>query len=396
MRWLSFLSFLSMVILVDGLLHWFLWARLVRDPGWPDGAKLVGTILTIFFAVATPLGMILTRFLPSSAVKPLATAIYVWMGVAFILFSVVLFVAIAKVVFTGAVAMLAKLGGEGPLEDPARRELLAKGVAAATGAVGLVASGAALRSGLAEVEVKEVGVKLARLPPALSGLSVVQLSDVHVGPLLQTKFIETLVEQANRQKPDLVVITGDLVDGSLAELKEHVQALGRLKSRFGTYFVTGNHEYYSGVDDWLPELRRLGIRVLRNERVVLGDSAASIDLAGVDDSSAGRFGMGHGADVARATAGRDPERELLLLAHQPKAIVDAAAAGVGLQLSGHTHGGQIWPFNHVVSLVQPYVAGLYRHDPATQIYVSRGTGFWGPPMRLAAPAEITKLVLAPG
>ena len=105
--------------------------------------------------------------------------------------------------------------------------------------------------------------------------------------------------------------------------------------------------------------------------------------------------FGHGADVGRATAGRDPERELLLLAHQPKAIVDAAAAGVGLQLSGHTHGGQIWPFNHVVGLVQPYVAGLYQHDPATQIYVSRGTGFWGPPMRLAAPAEITKLVLAP-
>ena len=384
-----------MVLLVDGLLHWFLWARLVRDPGWSDSAKLVGTVLTIFFAIATPLGMILTRFLPSNAVKPLATAIYVWMGVAFILFSVVLFAAIAKLVFTSAVAMLAKLGGEGPLEDPARRELLAKGVAAATGAVGLVASGAALRSGLAEVELKEVGVKLPRLPPALSGLSVVQFSDVHVGPLLQTKFIESLVEQANRQKPDLVVITGDLVDGSLAELREHVQALGRLKSRFGTYFVTGNHEYYSGVDDWLPELRRLGIRVLRNERVVLGDAAASIDLAGVDDSSAGRFGMGHGADVGRATAGRDPERELLLLAHQPKAIVDAAAAGVGLQLSGHTHGGQIWPFNHVVGLVQPYVAGLYQHDPATQIYVSRGTGFWGPPMRLAAPAEITKLVLAP-
>lgn len=396
MRWISFLTFFSMVVLVDGLLHWFLWARLVRDPGWPDSAKVVGTVLTIFFAVATPLGMILTRFLPSNAVKPLATAIYVWMGVAFILFSVVLFAAIAKLVFTSAVAMLAKLGGEGPLEDPARRELLAKGVAAATGAVGLVASGAALRSGLAEVEVKEVGVKLARLPPALSGLSVVQFSDVHVGPLLQTKFIETLVEQANRQRPDLVVITGDLVDGSLAELKEHVQALGRLKSRFGTYFVTGNHEYYSGVDAWLPELRRLGIRVLRNERVVLGDAGASIDLAGVDDSSAGRFGQGHGADVGRATAGRDRERELLLLAHQPKAIVDAAAAGVGLQLSGHTHGGQIWPFNHVVGLVQPYVAGLYQHDPTTQIYVSRGTGFWGPPMRLAAPAEITKLVLAPG
>lgn len=396
MRWISFLTFFSMVVLVDGLLHWFLWARLVRDPGWPDSAKVVGTVLTIFFAVATPLGMILTRFLPSNAVKPLATAIYVWMGVAFILFSVVLFAAIAKLVFTSAVAMLAKLGGEGPLEDPARRELLAKGVAAATGAVGLVASGAALRSGLAEVEVKEVGVKLARLPSALSGLSVVQFSDVHVGPLLQTKFIETLVEQANRQRPDLVVITGDLVDGSLAELKEHVQALGRLKSRFGTYFVTGNHEYYSGVDAWLPELRRLGIRVLRNERVVLGDAGASIDLAGVDDSSAGRFGQGHGADVGRATAGRDRERELLLLAHQPKAIVDAAAAGVGLQLSGHTHGGQIWPFNHVVGLVQPYVAGLYQHDPTTQIYVSRGTGFWGPPMRLAAPAEITKLVLAPG
>ncbi|MFO0726033.1 MAG: metallophosphoesterase [Myxococcota bacterium] len=390
---MSYVMFFGMLLLVDGFLHWFLWTRLVRDPGWGARATAIGTGLTIFFAIATPLGMILSRFLPRAVAQPVASAIFVWMGVAFLLFSVTLTVALAKWILGGAVAMLAKLG-EGATEplDPDRRRVLTQGVALASGAVALGASAVALRSGLGEVELREVNVKLERLPKQLSGLTLVQLSDVHVGPLLGARFIEGLVERANRAKPDAVVITGDLVDGSLDELKSQVEALGRLKSRYGTFFVTGNHEFYSGVEDWLPELTRLGIKVLKNERVILGDSGASIDLAGVDDATSGRFG--HGPDLERAVAGRDPDRELIVLAHQPKQIEDAAKAGAGLQLSGHTHGGQIWPFNHLVGLAQPYIAGLYQHDPKTQIYVSRGTGFWGPPMRLAAPAEMTKLVLS--
>jgi predicted MPP superfamily phosphohydrolase len=158
------------------------------------------------------------------------------------------------------------------------------------------------------------------------------------------------------------------------------------------YFVTGNHEYYSGAPEWCEELTRLGIRVLRNERVSIGEEDASFDLAGIDDVYAYQFGEGHGADLARAVAGRDTSRELVLLAHQPKAVFEAVSHGVGLQLSGHTHGGQLWPWTYFVRLQQPVVAGLARFSE-TQVYVSRGTGYWGPPMRLGAPAEITRVTL---
>jgi predicted MPP superfamily phosphohydrolase len=173
-----------------------------------------------------------------------------------------------------------------------------------------------------------------------------------------------------------------------------VAPLGTLAAKHGVFFVTGNHEYYAGADEWIAHLPTLGVRVLRNERVSVGGGADSFDLAGVDDYNAHGF-PGHGPDLQRAVSGRDPSRELVLLAHQPREVHRAAEHGVGLQLSGHTHGGQIWPWNFAVKLQQPYVAGLVRHK-TTQLYVSRGTGYWGPPMRLGAPAEITQLVLTRG
>lgn len=396
MRSLSFVLFFAVALAIDGALHWFLWVRLVLDPGWPRGLERVLTAVVIGLAIGVPVGMVAARFAPRVLAEPIATGIFVWMGALFIMVSVLIAAEVLRWAVIGGAAAYAKLGGGGDSVDLARREMLSRSVAvAATVATGGLST-AALRSGLADVETHEVAVRLPRLPPALSGLTLVQLSDVHVGPLIGRRFVDTIVDRANALSPDAVVITGDLVDGDVARLREHTAALARLRARWGVYFVTGNHEYYSGVEGWLAELQRLGVRVLRNERVTLGDSAASIDLAGVDDSSADRFGFGHGADLERAVRGRDAERELVLLAHQPKAIADAARHGVGLQLSGHTHGGQIWPFNHVVGLVQPYVAGLHQHTDLTQIYVSRGTGFWGPPMRLNAPAEITKVVLSPG
>jgi predicted MPP superfamily phosphohydrolase len=190
----------------------------------------------------------------------------------------------------------------------------------------------------------------------------------------------------------MVVITGDLVDGSVAELEPHVEPLKRLRAKDGVYFVTGNHEYYSGANAWIAHLESLGIRVLRNERVPIRGEHG-FDLAGVDDWTAHQFGGEHGMNLEKALSGRDPDRAVVLLAHQPKAIVEAGARGVDLQLSGHTHGGQLFPFNFLVGLQQPYVAGLHDHG-ATKIYVSRGTGYWGPPMRVGAPAEITRIELA--
>jgi hypothetical protein len=259
---------------------------------------------------------------------------------------------------------------------------------------GLVAllSGVALRQGLAPPAVRRVEVALARWPRALDGFRVVQLSDVHLGPLLDRRFAASLAERVNALAPDLVVVTGDLVDGSVQRVGAEVEPLGALRARHGVFFVTGNHDYYSGVDPWVARVAELGWRALRNQRVPIGTEAAGFDLAGVDDAHGAWVGPDGGEDLERALAGRDPGRPLILLAHDPSSFQRAARHGVDLQLSGHTHGGQIWPFRWAVRAVVPWVAGLHRVGAST-LYVSCGTGFWGPPMRLGAPAEITELVL---
>ena len=273
-----------------------------------------------------------------------------------------------------------------------RRLFLLRALAAAVAvlAIGLGVSG--LAEGLGRVRVKKIRIALRRVRPSRVGYTIVQLSDIHVGPTIGREFIEDIVARTNELAPDLIVITGDLVDGSVAVLRDAVAPLAKLKAKDGVFFVTGNHEYYSGVDEWLAHLPSLGIRVLRNERVTIGEGLDAFDLAGVDDYSAGRF-EGHGADLPRALAGRDRGRTLILLAHQPKQIFEAAREDVDLQLSGHTHGGQMFPFGFLVRLQQPYVAGFHMHE-GTAIYVSRGTGYWGPPMRVGSPAEITHIELA--
>ena len=216
-----------------------------------------------------------------------------------------------------------------------------------------------------------------------------QITDLHIGPLLRKEWVEGVVERVRALKPDVVAITGDLVDGTVDELREHVAPLARLaEAPRGVYFSTGNHEYYSGVDEWLQYLPSLGIRPLSNERVQI---APGLDIAGIHDPTGrGRYAP----DLGRALDGRDARTPVVLLAHQPRQFREAARSGVALTLSGHTHGGQIWPFSWLVALVQPYIAGLHRRGDA-QLYVSRGTGFWGPPMRVFAPAEIAVLRLFP-
>ena len=215
----------------------------------------------------------------------------------------------------------------GPIEDPARRLFLHRliGGAVATLATGLGAF--AMQRALGRVKLHELHVTLARLPRTLDGTTVVQLTDVHIGPTLGRAFIEELVSRTNALEPDIVAITGDLVDGTVDELRNAVAPLANLRAKHGVYFVTGNHEYYSGVSDWIAELRRLGVRVLRNERVSIGDAEAGFDLAGIDDHSSTGMVPDHGPDLGRALAGRDPSRELVLLAHQPRAIHEAVESG---------------------------------------------------------------------
>lgn len=243
--------------------------------------------------------------------------------------------------------------------------------------------------------IRRIDVPIAGLPEALHGFSIAQISDLHVGATIKRDYVERIVDAVNALDADMVAITGDLVDGSVSDLAQHTKPLSRLSARHGTFFVTGNHEYYSGAGAWMTELRRLGMQVLTNEHVVLRHQGAALLVAGVTDLQAVFFDPAQRSDPEAAIAGAPPDaRVKLLLAHQPKSAFAAAQAGFDLQLSGHTHGGQFFPWNYVVRLFHPYTTGLHRLGPLW-IYVSRGTGYWGPPKRLGAPSEITYLRLVP-
>jgi hypothetical protein len=371
---IAFALTVAIGILLGG--HYYVWRRLVLDVSLPAPWDLLATLLVLVLLVSQPASFIVPRFLPRRGSAWILWPAWTWMGVIFLL---VVLLAIADLV--------------GLLVETSPREV-AVIVTVLAGALTITS----MVSALAPVRVREVVVPLERLPEALEGTVIAQITDVHVDPLVGRAWVESLVQKINEIEPDLVAITGDLVDGTVEQLGEHVAPLSALRPRWGSFFVTGNHEYYGGgepvaaAEEWIEELGRLGVRALRNERVTVGDDGARLDVAGVYDSSASAFGRRHRPDVARALVGRDEERPVVLLAHQPKAIREAAQHRVDLQLSGHTHDGQIWPFKYLVRLQQPYVEGLVRHRD-TWLYVSRGTGFWGPPMRLLAPAEITKIVL---
>src|SRR5262249_20380248 len=229
-------------------------------------------------------------------------------------------------------------------------------------------------------------------PRSLAGYRIAQITDLHVGPTIGRAYLEDIVQRVNALEPDLVAVTGDLVDGSVEQLGPHVEPIAQLRAPDGVFFVTGNHEYFvRGLEKWLDFLRARGVRVLRNERVSIRGSHG-FDLVGIDDLTAKSYGRGHGADLERALAGRQHDKPVVLLAHQPRQVKDAVAHGVDLQLSGHTHGGQIFPFSLLVRLFEPFLAGGFKLGQ-TQLYVSRGTGYWGPPMRLGAPSEITLIEL---
>jgi len=244
-------------------------------------------------------------------------------------------------------------------------------------------------------KVRNVDVPIADLPGSLHGFTIAQISDIHIGATIKGDYLNAIVDAVNDLDADMIAVTGDLVDGSVKQLSQHTEPLSRLSARHGAYFVTGNHEYYSGVSAWVAEIRRLGLRVLMNEHVVLQHKGACVVVAGVTDYSAHHFDAAQRSDPAAAIAGAPIDAAVkLLLAHQPRSAFAAAPAGFHLQLSGHTHGGQFLPWNFFVRLQQPFTAGLHRLGNLW-VYTSRGTGYWGPPKRLGAPSEITHLRLVP-
>ncbi len=244
-------------------------------------------------------------------------------------------------------------------------------------------------------DVETVSIPIPNLPERLEGFRIVQISDIHVNPTMRKGFVKDVVDQVNNLNPEMVVLTGDLADGPVSILKNEVASLKDLSAPCGLYFVTGNHEYYAGAKAWVEEVGRLGFHVLLNEHQIIKYNSESILLAGVTDFNAGVFYSNHTSDVWKALSGAPDSRVKILLAHQPRNIFAAAKADFDLQISGHTHGGQFFPWQYFVHLQQPYVAGLHKHEN-TWIYVNRGTGYWGPPLRLGSPSETTLIKLTPG
>ncbi|KQX59045.1 MULTISPECIES: metallophosphoesterase [unclassified Streptomyces] len=272
--------------------------------------------------------------------------------------------------------------------DVSRRLFVSRVVGGTAAAVAVGTVGYGTYGVLRGPRIKRVTVPLAKIPRAVHGYRIAVVSDIHLGPILGRAHTQRIVDTINSAQPDLIAVVGDLVDGTVQDLGSAAEPLARLRARHGSFFVTGNHEYFSGADAWVDHVRELGLHPLRNERVEI---AAGFDLAGVDDVAG--ESEGHGPDFGRALGDRDRARAAVLLAHQPIVVHDAVRHGVDLQLSGHTHGGQLWPGNYLAELANPTVAGLERYGD-TQLYVSRGAGAWGPPVRVGAPSDITIVELA--
>lgn len=381
-RALAIAVFVALAALFLVATHVYLARRLVLDAGLDGAARAAALGAIALLGASLVLQPVGERTLRRRWARWVAWPASLWMGAAFWLL-LLLLTTDALLWVAGGVANAAEAAPPGP-GAAAWRAAIVAAVAAAAVAVGL-------RSALAPPRLRRERFEIARWPAALDGFRIVQISDLHIGPILGRSFAADLVRRVNALEPDLIAVTGDLVDGSARLLADEVAPFAGLRARHGVYFVTGNHDHYSGADSWVGAVSRLGMRALRNECVAIGDGAAGFDLVGVDDHRAHLVGDAR-SDLARALAGRDPERPAVLLAHDPATFGRARREAVDLQLSGHTHGGQIWPFRWFVRLATPYVAGRFR-DGRAQLYVSCGTGFWGPPLRLGAPAEITEIAL---
>jgi len=372
------LIFTSIITAILALLFGVPWYTLVLSGNhWPAALTLVGTVVFLGAAVAFPVLMFVGH--ARRGRDGLAVAGDSLLGMVWVLFTWAVLGNVAKLVLA--------LAG---VADPARSRV----VAAAVLAVSVVLLVWGYVEAMRVPRVRRVDVPIERLGAGLDGVTVALLTDTHYGPIDRTRWSSRVIDKVNELDADIVCHTGDIADGTVAQRREQAAPLGRARAKLARTYVTGNHEYFGEAQGWLDHMRELGWEPLHNRHVVVERGGDRLVIAGVDDRTAGSSGLGgHRADHAAALTGADPQLPVLLLAHQPKQIDAAVEHGIDLQISGHTHGGQIWPFNVLVRLDQPTVAGLTRHGPRTQLYTSRGTGFWGPPFRVFAPSEITLLTL---
>ncbi len=391
--------FLLLLGVPTALGHLYLWRRLVVDTTLPRTlGRRIGTLAIIGAFLMLMSALVITRRVPPEYGKFFAWPGFVWLAVLFYL-AIALGIAeiprriLLKRASRSSAQVPVPVGAEPetvPVEavpDPSRRLFISRSVAIGAGVAAGGVVGYGMTQALGAPQILNVPVRLDKLQRSLSGFRIAVVSDIHLGPLLGRSHTERIVRMINEQEADLVAIVGDLVDGTVAELGEAAAPLRDLVSRHGSFFVTGNHEYFSGHEQWITELDRLGVHPLRNEGLTV---ANGIELVGVNDVTGKSYN--DGPDMDRALAGRDRKNPVVLLSHQPVQVSDASSRGVDLQLSGHTHGGQMVPFNFVVPVQQPSVAGLSKVDD-THLYVSRGAGFWGPPVRVGAPPDISMIEL---
>jgi predicted MPP superfamily phosphohydrolase len=366
------------LVVIIGLLFGVPWWTLVAAAGWPAPVSAVGSVAFGVAGLGLPALMFFGHGRGHDGASRAGDTL---LGIAWVLF--------AWSVIGNVLRLVLSASGV----DQAAR---VSAVAVAVVSVALLAWGhfEAMRV----PRVKEVRITLPRLGPGLDGTRVVLLTDTHYGPIDRARWSEKVTAVVNELDADVVCHTGDIADGTVDMRREQAAPLEAIKARLARVYVTGNHEYYGDAIGWLEHMRVLGWEPLRNQHQVIERGGDRLILAGIDDHTAHHSGHpGHRADLTTAMAGADPSLPVLLLAHQPKQIGQAEAAGVDLQISGHTHGGQMWPFNYLVRLDQPEVAGLAQRTERTQLYTSRGTGFWGPPFRIFAPSEITLITLhSPG
>jgi predicted MPP superfamily phosphohydrolase len=380
-------SFFVRFICIGVLFHIYVGFRVIPDLPINSTGRWLAVLWLVLSCLLIPLGMV-ARTIKR---QPLADRL-AWIG----LLGLGFFSSLLVLTFVRDLAMASLLTIDAIWPHAIPLTAWRMDSAAAVPLLALLSTTVGLVNARRRARVVTINVPIDDLPPALDGFTIVQISDIHVGPTIKRRYVDAIVDAVNRLKPDLIAVTGDVVDGSVPQLRDHTRPLSRLSARHGAFLVTGNHEYYAGANAWIDEFRRLGLHVLLNEHVVVEHDGARAVIAGVTDYSAAHFDPTHRSDPAAALAGAPGDVLIkVLLAHQPRSAEAAAEAGFTLQLSGHTHGGQFFPWNFFVRLQQPFTAGLARLN-GLWVYTSRGTGYWGPPKRLGAPSEITRLRLVPG
>ncbi|ACU98665.1 metallophosphoesterase [Saccharomonospora viridis] len=427
--------FFAVLSLLIAVVHLYLWKRLVADTTPPRSrSRRVGTAVLVTFLMLMMAALSLGTSVPPDIARWFAWPGYLWLAVFFYLLLTLLVLELPRLVLrrwlrggrdepgesgtsrrrrgagkrAGHGACVGETSDEPSggtrLDSPAaanigsgteisRRTALARGSALVASAVAVGLTGYGVSVAMGPPTVTRVPITLRRLDPRVEGCRIALISDVHLGPIIGRSFTQRIVDLVNVERVDAVAIAGDLVDGDVADLADAAAPLAKLRSTHGTYYVTGNHEYYSGYRQWIEYLPTLGVRPLRNERVEIHHNGGVFDLAGINDATG--YQWQDPGDVEQALAGRDPARAVVLLAHQPVDFTQAVDHDVDLLLAGHTHGGQLTPFEVAVQVQQGAVAGLYQRGN-TKMYVTRGAGFWGPPVRVGAPPDITVVELRRG